>query len=193
MRNAKISRFTKETQIAMSLSLDSERGAFSGTTGIGFFDHMLNSFCVHGGFMLDAEITGDLQVDAHHTVEDTGIVLGQLFAKVLGDKSGIARFGESMVPMDESLARAVVDISGRPYLVLDAQPTAGSIGTYDTQLTREFFRAMANGMGGTLHLCVLYGENEHHRTEALFKAAARAIAAACAERAGSVLSAKGVL
>lgn len=193
MRNAAISRKTAETQIDMSLTLDTGRGAFCGTTGVGFFDHMLNSFCVHGGFEITASIKGDLQVDAHHTVEDTGIVLGQLFAKVLCDKSGIARFGSSMVPMDESLARAIVDISGRPFLVFDAQPTAAVIGEYDTQLTREFFRALAFNMGATLHLCVMYGDNEHHRTEALFKAAARAISAACVVCGDAVLSAKGVL
>ncbi len=194
MRKASIKRNTNETQINLTLTLDAERGFCAATSGIGFFDHMLNSFCVHGGFLLEGEIKGDLFVDSHHTVEDTGIVLGRLFAEILADKSGIARFGESTVPMDESLARAVVDISGRVYLVFNAEPSRKTIGKYDTQLTREFFAAFAQGLCGTMHLCVLYGENEHHRTEALFKAAGRAMSMACARRGtGDVLSAKGVL
>lgn len=193
MRSATISRKTGETDIALTLTLDGGVGGLSGSTGIGFFDHMLNTFCVHGSFGLKLEVLGDLFVDGHHTVEDTGIALGQAFAEILGDKKGIARFGESTVPMDESLARAVVDISGRPYLVFDATPAAPMVGEYDTQLTREFFRALAFNMGATLHLSVLYGDNEHHRCEALFKAAARALAQACRLAGDTVLSAKGVL
>lgn len=190
---AEITRTTKETDIKMSLEKNADECIFSGTTGIGFFDHMLNSFCVHGRFRITAEMRTDLAVDGHHTVEDTGIVLGSLFSEILGGKGGIARFGESTVPMDEALARAVIDISGRPYLVFDAYPTAPMIGDYDAQLTREFFRALAFGMGATLHLSVLYGDNEHHRTEALYKAAARAISAAMSKTDGGVLSAKGSL
>ncbi|NLK40125.1 MAG: imidazoleglycerol-phosphate dehydratase HisB [Clostridiales bacterium] len=193
MRSAKLSRTTGETEITMTLTLDSGEGRLSGSTGIGFFDHMLNSFCTHGCFNLALEMQGDLFVDGHHTVEDVGIVLGQLFAEILGDKRGIARFGDSLVPMDESLARAVVDISGRPYLVFDADPTAPMVGAYDTQLTKEFFRALAYNMGATLHLSLLYGDNEHHRCEALFKAAARAISQASKITGETVLSTKGVL
>ncbi len=194
MRKAEMTRQTKETDIKMALTLDKAgKSGLIGSTGIGFFDHMLNSFCVHGGMILELTMTGDLQVDGHHTVEDVGIVLGQLFAEILGDKGGIARFGEANVPMDESLAFCAVDISGRPYLVFNADFIAPMIGDYDTQLTKEFFRALAFNMGATLHLQVKYGDNDHHKTEALYKAAARAFAAAVKPAEGGVLSAKGVL
>jgi len=194
MREAKLARATRETDITMRLAiLESCAGKFSGSTGIGFFDHMISSFAVHGGFIIEASVEGDLYVDGHHTVEDTGIVLGKLFAEVLGDRSGIARFGSAFVPMDESLAFAAADISGRPYLVFDAKFSAEKVGCYDTQLTREFFRALATNMGATLHLLLHYGDNAHHETEALFKAAARAIAEAVRETGGGALSAKGTL
>jgi Imidazoleglycerol-phosphate dehydratase len=194
MREAELERVTRETSIRMRLTLaGAGGGGFTGSSGIGFFDHMLNSFAVHGGFKLDAEIEGDLYVDAHHSVEDAGIVLGKLFAQVLGDKSGIARFGSAFVPMDESLAFAAVDVSGRPFLVFNARFSAPQIGSYDTQLTVEFFRALATNMGATLHLRLEYGGNAHHETEALFKAAARALASAVAETGGGILSAKGTL
>lgn len=194
MRKAEKTRNTKETQIKMTLELDRiHNGGLFGTSGIGFLDHMLNSFCVHGGFSVTLECTGDIFIDAHHTAEDTGIVLGGLFAEILGDRSGIKRFGEAHVPMDESLAFAAADISGRPYLVFDGEVSVPYLGTYDTQLTKEFFRALAFNMGATLHIKLLYGENAHHMTEAIFKAAARAISAASEKTNGGVLSAKGLL
>ena len=194
MRTATKTRNTKETQINMTLTLEpSEKAGLYGETGIGFFDHMLNSFCVHGGFNVKLEMKGDINVDGHHTVEDVGIVLGSLFAEVLGDKGGIKRFGHAFVPMDEALAFAAVDISGRAYLVYDVPVTAPMIGNYDAQLTNEFMRALAFNMGATLHVKAEYGVNEHHITEAVYKATARAIAEAVTEKAGGVLSTKGVL
>lgn len=194
MRTACKIRNTKETQIDMTLTLDpSDKTGLFGSTGIGFFDHMLNSFCVHGGFFVKLDMTGDINVDGHHTVEDVGIVLGSLFAEILGDKGGINRFGHAYVPMDEALAFAAVDISGRAYLVYDAPVTAPMIGDYDSQLTNEFMRALAFNMGATLHVKAEYGINEHHITEAVYKAVARAISAAVSEKEGGVLSTKGVL
>ena len=193
MRTAEKSRCTKETNIKMSLTLDAEKGGLEGSSGIGFFDHMLNSFCVHGGFNVKLEMTGDLHVDGHHSVEDTGIVLGSLFAEILKDKGGIKRFGFSYVPMDEALAFAAIDISGRPFLAYSVPLTAANVGDYDAQLTEEFMRALAVNMGATLHVRLEYGVNEHHITEAVFKAVARAIKEAVVPNAGGVLSAKGVL
>lgn len=193
MKTATLVRNTKETEISMTLALGEKKGYLDGTTGIGFFDHMLNSFCVHGGFAVTLKVKGDLQVDGHHTVEDTGIVLGKLFAEILGDKGGIKRFGSAYVPMDEALAFAAIDVSGRPYLVYNADTVAPMIGDYDAQLTLEFMRALSYNMGATLHVKVEYGVNEHHRTEAVYKAVARAIKEAVSENDGGVLSAKGVL
>ena len=193
MRTAEKSRCTRETDIKMSLTLDAEKGGLSGSSGIGFFDHMLNSFCVHGGFNISLEMKGDLHVDGHHSVEDTGIVLGSLFSEILKDKGGIKRFGFSYVPMDESLAFAAIDISGRPFLAYNVPLTAAMVGDYDAQLTEEFMRALAVNMGATLHVKLEYGVNEHHITEAVFKAVARAIREAVTPNAGGVLSAKGVL
>lgn len=194
MRRAEISRDTAETKIKMKLELDHPfDGRLCGSSGIGFFDHMLNSFCVHGGFKIELQCEGDLYCDAHHTVEDVGIVLGGLFKEILGSRGGIARFGEAHIPMDEALAFAVIDISGRPYLVFDADFDSPMLGQFDTALTVEFFRAFAFNMGATLHLKLLYGDNDHHKTEALFKAAAKAISAAVGETGGGILSAKGVL
>ena len=194
MRSASQKRETRETQIEMALTITGKSGKMTGTTGIGFFDHMLNSFCVHGGFELELSVKGDLQVDAHHTVEDTGIVLGTLFGKILGNKSGIRRYGFAAVPMDEALATAVIDISGRPFLVYKGIQTAEKTGDYDTQLTEDFMRALAFNMGATLHVKAEYGINQHHITEAVYKAVARAVKEAT-EQTGSdtVLSAKGVL
>jgi imidazoleglycerol-phosphate dehydratase len=193
MKTVSLKRKTKETDIDMTLTLGEKKGSFEGTTGIGFFDHMLNSFCVHGGFIVTLKMKGDLEVDGHHTVEDVGIVLGKLFAQALGDKGGIKRFGSAYVPMDEALALAVADVSGRPFLVYNADVTAPMIGDYDSQLTREFMRAFAENMGVTLHVKCEYGVNEHHITEAVFKAVARAIKEAITETDGGILSAKGVL
>ena len=193
MRTAEKDRKTRETDIKMSLTLDAEKGGLEGSSGIGFFDHMLNSFCVHGGFNVRLEMKGDLHVDGHHSVEDAGIVLGSLFAEILKDKGGIKRFGFSYVPMDESLAFAAIDISGRPFLAYNVPITAATVGDYDAQLTEEFMRALAVNMGATLHVKLEYGVNEHHITEAVFKAVARAIKEAVTPNAGGVLSAKGVL
>jgi len=193
MKEAFIERNTKETQIKMTLRAGSAVGGLKGSTGVGFFDHMLNSFCVHGSFEIELDMKGDLFVDSHHTVEDVGIVLGKLFAEIAGDKKGIARFGQSYVPMDESLALAVIDFCGRPFLVFNAEFSSPFVGSYDTQLTLEFFRALAFNMGATLHINLMYGSNDHHKTEAIFKAVARSISASLCETGGAILSAKGSL
>lgn len=190
MRTGNCSRKTKETDIAVSLCLDG--GTVDISTGIGFFDHMLEAFAVHGGFGLTVKAEGDLHVDGHHTVEDTGIVLGKAFAEALGDKSGLARFGSCMLPMDETLATAAVDVSGRPFLVFNASFPEERVGDYDTCLTLEFFRALAFNAGITLHLRIDYGANSHHMIEALFKASAHALRMAVAPKEG-ILSTKGTL
>lgn len=192
MRTADVTRKTKETDISLSLSLDG--GEVRIDTGIGFFDHMLTSFATHGGFGLTVSVKGDLQVDGHHTVEDTGIVLGQAFAKALGDKGSIDRFGSFYVPMDEALAFASVDVSGRPFLVFDADFPQECCGDYDCALTVEFMRALAFNAGITLHMKAVYGDNSHHITEALYKAAAHALRLAVKQnQSGKPLSTKGVL
>lgn len=193
IKSATITRNTLETKISMTLTVGEPICRLYGSSGIGFFDHMLNSFCVHGGFAIRLECEGDIYVDGHHTVEDCGIVLGALFAQILGDRRGIRRFGNAKIPMDESLAEAVIDISGRPYLVFDANFDSPMTGEYDNQLTLEFFRALAFNMGATLHMHLLYGSNDHHKTEALYKAAAHAIAMAIERKGNTVLSAKGIL
>jgi len=190
MRTATVTRKTAETDITVTVALDG--GEVSVSTGIGFFDHMLTAFGVHSGIGLTIEAKGDLQVDGHHTVEDTGIVLGQAIAKALGDKSGIARFGHFYVPMDESLCFAAMDISGRPFLAFDARFPEQKTGDYDTCLTPEFFRALAFHAGWTLHMRVEYGTNSHHMIEGLFKAVAHAMKAAVQPKDG-VLSTKGSL
>ena len=193
MRSAATIRTTKETDINMALTIDGEKRGLEGTSGIGFFDHMLNSFAFHGGFHIALDMTGDLHVDGHHTVEDVGIVLGTLFREALGDRKGIKRFGHIFMPMDEALAFCAVDISGRPFLVFNAEFDTPMIGQYDSSLTVEFFRALAYNAGFTLHLRSEYGANAHHITEALFKAAARAISDAASLNGGITLSTKGVL
>lgn len=190
MRTATVTRQTRETDITVTVGLDG--GVVDIDTGIGFFDHMLEAFAVHGGIGLTVKAEGDLYVDGHHTVEDTGIVLGQAIAKALGDKGGIARFGSFYVPMDESLCFAALDISGRPYLVFDALFREEKVGDYDSCLTSEFFRALAFHAGWTLHTRVLYGQNTHHMIEGLFKAVAHAMKAAIVPADG-VLSTKGSL
>ena len=192
MRTATVERKTKETDIWLSLDLDG--GKVSVNTGIGFFDHMLNSFATHGGFGLQVKVKGDLHVDEHHTVEDTGIVLGKALGEALGDKGGIERFGSFYVPMDEALAFASVDVSGRPFLVFDAAFPQERCGGYDCAMTVEFMRALAFNAGITLHLRSLYGDNSHHITEALYKAAAHALRLAVKlNESGKPLSTKGVL
>lgn len=192
MRIAEQSRETRETQISVRLALDG--GETKIQTGIGFFDHMLQAFATHGGFGLQVQVQGDLFVDGHHTVEDTGIVLGRAFRQALGDRSGIARFGSFYVPMDETLAFAAVDVSGRPFLVFQAEFPQQVVGAYDACLTEEFFRAFAMNAEMTLHTRVEYGKNSHHMIEAMFKAVAHALRLAVAETMpGQVLSTKGSL
>ncbi|WP_085833287.1 imidazoleglycerol-phosphate dehydratase HisB [Clostridium merdae] len=192
MRTAEQFRNTKETEIRVQLALDG--GETKITTGIGFFDHILQAFATHGNFGLQVQAKGDLYVDGHHTVEDTGIVLGRAFREALGNRSGIARFGSFYVPMDESLAFAAVDVSGRPFLVFQAEFPQQTIGAYDACLTEEFFRAFAMNAELTLHTRVEYGKNSHHMVEAMFKAVAHALRIAIAETTpGQVLSTKGSL
>ena len=192
MRTATITRTTKETDITLSLNLDG--GPVKIETGIGFFDHMLNAFATHGGFGLELTVKGDLHVDCHHTIEDTGIVLGQAFAKALGDKAGIARFGSFYVPMDEALAFTSLDISGRPFVVFNAQFLQEKVGDYDSCMTEEFVRAFAVNAGLTLHTKLEYGTNAHHCIEAIFKSIAHAMRLAVKQNdSNAVLSTKGVL
>lgn len=191
MRTAVQARKTRETDIKIELALDG--GEVEISTGIGFFDHMLNAFAVHGGFGLKVDAVGDLLVDCHHTVEDVGIVLGKSFAQALGDKSGIARYGTFYIPMDEALAFASVDISGRPFLVFHADFQQERVGDFDTCMTEEFMRAFAVNAGITLHTRVEYGVNSHHEIEAMFKAVAHALRLAVAKTFEGTLSTKGSL
>lgn len=191
MRTAEITRKTKETDITVRLDLDGGNADIS--TGIGFFDHMLTAFAVHGGMGLTVKAVGDLQVDGHHTVEDVGIVLGKAFREALGDMKGIARYGTAFIPMDEALGFASIDISGRPFLVFNAEFSDDKIGDFDACLAEEFFRAFAFNAGVTLHLKCEYGKNGHHIAETLFKAAAHAIKAAKTVSGNEILSTKGVL
>ncbi len=191
MRESEIIRTTKETDITVKLSLDG--GDVDISTGIGFFDHMLCSFAKHGGFGLKLKAEGDLYVDCHHTVEDTGIVLGQAFDQALGNKGNIKRFGSFYVPMDEALAFSAIDISGRPFLVFNADFEQEKIGEYDSCMTEEFFRAFAVNAKITLHSKLIYGKNAHHCVEALFKSLAHALRLAVEETDKGILSTKGVL
>lgn len=193
MREATVTRNTKETQITVSVALDG-KGNSAITTGIGFFDHMLTALSKHSGISMQIHTVGDLEVDAHHTVEDTGIVLGQALGQALGDKSGIARYGSAFIPMDEALSFCSLDLSNRPFLVFQGSFTNAMIGSYDACLTEEFFRALAFNAGITLHLNMMYGSNDHHKCEALYKAFAHALKAAIRPNEdGTVLSTKGVL
>jgi imidazoleglycerol-phosphate dehydratase len=199
-RQATVERKTKETQVRVILNLDGA-GRYLIDTGMGFFDHMLESFSKHGQFDLKVHATGDLRVDFHHTVEDVGIVLGQAVRKALGDKTGITRFGSALIPMDESLAECAVDLSGRPVLVYDAQfgsngrGTDERVGDFPVSLINEFFEAFTTASEMTLHLSLRRGQNAHHGIEAMFKAAARALRQAVAidPRSIGVPSTKGVL
>lgn len=192
MRTSNIERNTKETKINIELNLDG--GEVEVSTGIGFFDHMLTAFGVHGGFGLRVEVKGDLEVDTHHTAEDTGIVLGKAFKEALGDMSGIERYGSFSIPMDESLAQVSLDISNRPFLVINAKFDQELCGDYETCVTEEFWRAFAMNSGITLHINVPYGTNAHHQIEAIFKAVAHALKIAVTKNSdGAVLSTKGVL
>ncbi len=193
-RHARVKRATTETQIELELALDGT-GEYEVKTGIGFFDHMLELFARHGFFDLKLSCQGDLDVDAHHCVEDVGICLGQAIDKALADRSGICRYGTGYVPMDESLARAVVDLSGRPFLFFNVEFRPTKVGQFDIELVREFFQAVANNGKITLHLDLLRGSNAHHSIEALFKAFGRALdqASSSQQRVKGVLSTKGEL
>nr|WP_291233733.1 imidazoleglycerol-phosphate dehydratase HisB [Frisingicoccus sp.] len=194
IRKAEITRKTSETDIKISLCLDGT-GQCSANTGIGFFDHMLNSFARHGLFDLTVDVHGDLEVDSHHTIEDTGIVLGEAIKKALGDKKGIKRFGYFILPMDESLVLASLDLSGRPFLNYQIPLTVERVGTMDTEMVREFFYAISYSCGMNLHLKLLDGLNNHHIIEAAFKAFGKALDAAVSydDRITDVLSTKGSL
>lgn len=193
-RYAKVVRKTKETDILLELKIDGS-GIANIDTGIGFFDHMLNSFVRHGFFDMNLTVKGDLEVDSHHTVEDTGIVLGQAIKEALGDKAGIKRFGSFLLPMDESLVLCALDLSGRPFLVYDLDLTVERLGTMDTELVKEFFYAVSYGCGMNLHIKQIHGANNHHIVEAAFKAFAKALDEATKydERIQGVLSTKGAL
>ena len=187
-------RNTKETQIELEINLDGS-GEAAVDTGIPFFDHMLNGFARHGLFDLRVRVKGDLEVDCHHTVEDTGIVLGEAIAQALGDKAGIKRYGSFLLPMDETLALCAIDLSGRPYLNYDVCFTTEQIGTLDTEMIREFFYAVSYSAAMNLHVKILDGINNHHMAEALFKAFGKAVDAATMEepRLSGVWSTKGTL
>lgn len=193
-RNASVKRKTKETDIALSINLDGA-GKSEISTGIGFFDHMLEGFSRHGFFDLDVKVTGDLHVDGHHTVEDTGIVLGTAIKEALGDKKSIKRFGSCILPMDDALCLCAVDLGGRPYFKMDTQITAPMVGNFDTELVREFFYAVSYTAGMNLHIRMLDGVNAHHIIEAMFKSFAKALDEATKkdERITDVLSTKGSL
>jgi imidazoleglycerol-phosphate dehydratase len=182
-RSARVERTTSETNVTVDLRLDG--GDYDNATGVGFLDHMLDLFAKHGGFGLTTRCEGDLHVDDHHTVEDVGIALGQAFAEALGEKAHIARYGHALIPMDEALARCAVDLSGRFTLVFDAAFDRATVGDLSTEMVRHFWWSFAEQARMNLHLAVLYGGNDHHRVEALFKAAARALRAAVRREASN--------
>ncbi len=192
-RRGKVARKTKETSVEVDLRLSP--GDPSVSTGIPFFDHMLEQIGRHGGMALRVRAKGDLEVDAHHTVEDVGIGLGEALRQAVADKAGLARYGHALVPLDEALVEAVVDLSGRPHLTFDAKLPSGKrfIGDYDVDLTEDFFQALVNHARMTLHVTVRRGRNLHHVVEAIFKATARALRAATAREGGAIPSTKGVL
>ena len=192
-RAGKVNRKTRETDVALSLRLAPGPAAIA--TGVPFFDHMLEQLSKHGGMALEVRARGDLQVDAHHTVEDVGIALGDALRQALADKAGLARYGSAVVPLDEALVEAVVDLSGRPHLTWNAGLPSGKrfIGTFDVDLTHDFFQALVNHAALCLHVNVRYGRNLHHVVEAIFKACARALRAATAVEGGGVPSTKGSL
>lgn len=195
MRTVEAERITNETDIRLKLSVDGQ-GAYSVDTGCGFLNHMLELFTRHGGFNLELSCRGDVEVDDHHTVEDVGIALGQAFAKALGDKRGITRYGSMLLPMDEALILCALDISGRAFLDYQVSLPTEKIGTFDTQLVEEFFAAFSRSLGLTLHLNQMAGTNSHHIAEACFKGFGRALAQACAideKRKFDIPSTKGVL
>jgi imidazoleglycerol-phosphate dehydratase len=191
-RRSEQHRTTKETTVDLVLDVDGG-GSASASTGIPFFDHMLEQLGKHGGFDLRIEATGDLDVDLHHTIEDVGIVLGTALKEALGDKAGVRRFASALVPLDEALVQVALDLSGRPYLVYEVDPVAEWIGTFDPQLAEEFWRAFAFGAGITLHIRSVAGRNGHHVIEASFKGVARALRDAVKIEGTSVPSTKGAL
>ena len=193
-RYAEVGRKTGETDITVAINIDGT-GKSNIDTGIGFFDHMLDAFARHGLFDLTVKVKGDLNVDGHHTVEDTGIVLGQAIAQAIGDKKGIKRYGYMILPMDETLALSAVDLCGRPYFVIDATFNSPMVGDFDTQLVNEFFYALSYSAAMNLHLRIITGVNEHHKIEAMFKAFAKALDSATSydDRITDVLSTKGSL
>ncbi|MBQ6886904.1 MAG: imidazoleglycerol-phosphate dehydratase HisB [Lachnospiraceae bacterium] len=193
-RSTTIERNTKETNISVSLNIDGA-GKSEINTGIGFFNHMLEGFAKHGFFDLNCMVKGDLEVDGHHTVEDTGIVLGTAIKEALGDKAGITRYGSFILPMDETLVLCAIDLCGRPYFSFECEFDSDKVGEFDTQLVREFFYAISYSAAMNLHIKVLSGMNDHHKIEAMFKAFAKALDMAVTkdERITSVLSTKGSL
>lgn len=192
MRKATLRRTTGETDISISLTIDGT-GRFEGTSGIGFFDHMLHLLARHSGMDISLTCQGDLDVDNHHTIEDIGITLGEVFEKALGDKKGIHRYGCFFCPMDETLSRIVLDLSGRSYFVFDVDIPVERIGSFETEMTREFFLAFANNAKMNLHMATLYGVNGHHIVESLFKGIGHALKEAVTIEGDTVLSTKGVL
>ena len=195
MRQASVTRTTAETEISVELTLDGS-GAYDNQTGVGFFDHMLDQLARHSLIDMKVRAKGDLHIDDHHTVEDTGIALGQALARALGDKRGIRRYGSCLLPMDDALVRAALDLSGRPYLVWNVDLPTPKIGTFDTELVREFFQAFSTHGGITLHVDQLHGINSHHIAEAAFKAVARSLRDAVEtdpRKADAVPSTKGAL
>ncbi len=193
-RIGEVTRTTKETDIQISINLDG-KGNSEISTGIGFFDHMLTGFARHGLFDLTVKVTGDLEVDCHHTIEDTGIALGEAIKKALGDKVSIKRYGSFLLPMDEALVMCAIDLSGRPYLMYDAKFKAERVGGFDTEMAKEFFYAISYSAGMNLHIKEMYGENAHHVIEAMFKGFSKALCEACTidERVEGILSTKGAL
>ena len=202
MRKATIKRDTSETKIKLYLNLDpdeiagqvrNDESQSSINTGVGFFDHMLNLFAFRAGLTLEVNCQGDLHIDDHHTIEDTGITLGKAFHEAIGDKKGITRYGNATIPMDESLASCDLDISGRGFLVFNAQMPTPQIGNFSTEMTEEFFRAFALQAGITLHINVQYGKNTHHIIEAIFKATGAALGQAIKQTGSQIPSTKGLL
>ena len=192
MREGYIKRETKETRIELTLNIDGS-GKNQIDTGIGFFNHMLTAFAVHSGFDLSISCKGDLEVDCHHSIEDIGIAFGKAFGEAVSDKTGIARYGSFTIPMDEALASCSVDISGRPFMVFNAEFGDYRLGDMDSTMVEEFFRAFAMNALVTLHINLLYGKNDHHKAEAVFKAFAHAMRAAVKIEGGTLLSSKGSL
>ena len=195
MRHSTLTRTTAETDISVTLDLDGT-GTYDNQTGVGFFDHMLDQLARHALIDMTVRCTGDLHIDDHHTVEDVGIAMGQALKEAVGDKTGIRRYGSCLLPMDDALVRAALDLSGRPYLVWQVEMPTPKIGTFDTELVREFFQALSTHAGITLHVDMLHGLNSHHIAEAAFKAVARALRDALevdARRADAIPSTKGAL